>query len=103
MMLMLVMLAQIVSTVPPLAPAEAVAVLRGSHSPQDLTDFRAAPPPELRPVYVVAPAPVAVVRTPAARESPPRPLQQRPTIGQCWVGVPCIVGQPEVIVREIRK
>src|SRR3954469_21954965 len=40
----------IISTHPPLSPAEAVAVLRGSHSIADYTDYR---PPGLGPTIVM--------------------------------------------------
>ena len=58
----------ILSATPPLPPAQAVAVLRGSHSPQDLTDYRAAPPPAL-PQVVFVPSPPR----PAPAPSPSRP------------------------------
>ena len=37
------------SSAPPLSPGEAVKVLRGSHSPADMTNFRAAPTATLPP------------------------------------------------------
>ena len=88
----------IISATPPLPPAQAAAVLRSSRSPQDLTDYRAWTI-EVHPYVVerrVAPQPAARSESPAA----PRPLQNPPTIGQCWVGTPCIVGPPTVIIRK---
>ena len=50
------LMAQLIVTSPGprLTPAEAVRVLRASHSPQDLTDYRAAPAPELHLVVVIS-------------------------------------------------
>ena len=47
----------VTSSAPPLKPAEAAAVLRGSRSPQDLTDYRAAPAPTLLQVILVPSTP----------------------------------------------
>ena len=99
----LFLIAQIVISAPPASPAEAVRVLRASHSPQDLTDYRAAPAPEMRPiVWRDAPRPVVRKDHTIVVVAPAR-LQPEPMIGQCWGGTSCIVGPPEVIVREIRK
>jgi hypothetical protein len=59
-------------TVAPLTPAQAVAVLRASHSDRDMTDYRAAPAPEL-------PVRVSVERRAAPVSAPPAPAVRSPT------------------------
>ena len=92
-MIAFLLAAQIVTSAPPLTPQEAAQVLRASHSPQDMTDYRSWTI-EFHPRVVeerrAAPQPTAK----SEPSAPPRPLQNPPTIGQCWVGTPCIVGPP---------
>jgi hypothetical protein len=101
----------IISNSPPLTPEQAVAVLRGSHSPQDLTDYKGAPPPwvligEQHSGMASRPpdsSHAGRLKSKIETDRPGRPLQPAPTVGQCWVGVPCIVGPPTIYVEQVGK
>jgi hypothetical protein len=102
----------VISDVPPFSPEEAPRVLRVERSDRDWADVRLSPPQELRLPRVRSTWRAnegsfgrfddRLTRLDVLRRSRPPPLQRAPTIGQCWMGTPCIVGPPEVIVRHVR-
>ena len=91
----------IISATPPLRPAEAAAIMARLNTGSNITNYRGALPPwvlvaEQHPVPA-PPKPASRVERVYERE---RPLQARPTIGVCYIDVPCIVGPPTVVVEQ---
>ena len=95
-MIAFLLAAQIVTSAPPLTPQEAARILRASHSPPDMTDYRSWTI-EFHPRVIDERRPAPQPKSEPSAS--PRPLQNPPTIGQCWVGTPCIVGPPTIYVE----